>query len=235
MKKNILFIGICLIFLISCSNNSWEKAHKSRTIEAYQDYIANNPEAENIAEAQVLLDSLLLLKKTQDEINDWEKAKQENTAESYKNYLDAYNNGEYAYEAFKGIFHSENPEFIEKYSRIIDFFDKMQESEAGSDLFIKYFAEDKCLYNDDILTAPYLYKRFEEDESQNLYKDAYLLEGCLFDYIIHPGWGLVKDETETEITLTFEPMFAGIFYYFKWEYQNNKYVITEMQVWNKGD
>ena len=240
MKQKIFILSIFAVFIVSCTNtnNNWKVAQEKGTVEAYQSYIENNPQAENIELANKIIDSLLSDKTKQTEPEVWEKAKEANTVEAYKKYLDTYNTNNdalYVFEAFKNIFYLENAEFVQKYKIIIDFFQDMAKAEPYSDLFTKYFDENKCLYNKDKLKAPYSYKRFEEDDSFNLYQDALYLEGCLYDYIIYPGWDINIKETPNIITFTYEPMVSGIFYYFKWELKNDKFVITEMEVWVKGD
>ena len=104
----------------------WGIATRGDTIINYEKYISEYPEGKFLQEAKDFIKNYNeKIEKAKNEINVWNNAKQENTVEAYKNYLDIYYRATYKYEAYRNIYYLENSEFVEKYKRVFELFDKV--------------------------------------------------------------------------------------------------------------
>ena len=285
MKNKLFILSILIIFITSCSNNAWKETKEERTIEAYQNYIKNNSEAEYVVQAQTSLDSLLYIvdttdwgiakqldtiieyekyilehpegefineaedyiksiEKDENEINVWNIAKQENTVEAYKDYLEIYYRAEYKYEAYRNIYYIENSEFVEKYKRLFDLFDKMcTNQDFDFNELSKYFSKDTCTYNGGILQPPYTEAKFSKYNDQYveleyIYSNNLIMS--FFDEETRDNLDYYQPfeiiETENGIILNCPPIDIGANgHYFKWEKENEILVLTEMRFWYEGD
>lgn len=74
---------------------SFDKAKGLNTIEAYQEYINNYPQALQVSQAKQWIKINSQKAKTKDEENDYESAKKENTLESFASFINKYPNSKY--------------------------------------------------------------------------------------------------------------------------------------------
>jgi hypothetical protein len=79
---------IMLIGILGCSSSTWEDAEQADTHEAYQAYIADNPEGEHMEEAKRRADTRY-----------WDDIKTDTTAAAFETYLDEFPDGQFRSQA----------------------------------------------------------------------------------------------------------------------------------------
>jgi len=91
--KQIFYLLIAIIFLVSCGEHKWEQAQTEHTIEAYENFIAENPKSKYIKKA----DSLIFVLKIEQilDLNEWQEAKEKNSLAEYIKYFASHPKGAY--------------------------------------------------------------------------------------------------------------------------------------------
>jgi len=95
MKRKYLMLFVIALAFAACTDSAWNKAQKENTVEAYLEYIENNPDSKNLTMAQEKIDSLLYEK----EKSDWEIAKKSNDLELVIKFMEDYPEGSFINDA----------------------------------------------------------------------------------------------------------------------------------------
>ena len=199
MKKQ-LFLIIVIIGLMSCGNSSWEQTQETGTIEAYQTFIEENPEHENIAIAKRLLDSLVIVKDN----DDWKFALKANTIKSVQEYIENYPAGinietaKKEHKKLREMFSSDSlwqitikEDTYVAYQKYVNYFNNITENNNTADLRLTELAQEK--FKNELQTIV------------NFYSENYI--GDYIDYFSKKQCNMILDQPTAEggrdVVLTF--------------------------------
>ena len=87
------FLAVALVAALVAARcnpteSDWKNAQKANTVDAYQQFMAKHPQAGQVGEAKLAVESL-----------EWETAKRQNSIEAYDGYLAKHKDGRFVSEA----------------------------------------------------------------------------------------------------------------------------------------
>ncbi len=237
--KNISLAKEILDSLIIIKDNElYALALKENTIESFKKYIENNPEGINNFIARIKLDDLrekIMLDSL------WQIAIKENTSEAYQKYIDkAPDNGDRCREAKGKLTEFFQEKFKTEFKTIANFYSK-----DDTDSYTDFLSEKQChmLLNqptaegskDKILKYPYDEQALIDDYGHWELLNQFSEMTKIFTRFIETGE--ISDECEfyfedDSVILNFFFCPGGYCYYmnFKWEKENDMFVITELSI-----
>ncbi len=86
--KRFVFLLVLTISLFACKDEAWNTAVSENTIEAYQNYIDENPDGKYVDSAKVRIDKI-------NDANDWAEALSDDYYSAYTTYLENHPDGIY--------------------------------------------------------------------------------------------------------------------------------------------